>query len=114
MTESAQNSGYGWRYFNSGLEKGVFDFYSNGTARYDDGYNLMQGSWSSRIIVGSYYDQYGNYYNDSHQAFELHVYDNYTKGSIDLLFDDIVVYGNSIIATNYNGSYISRYIFKRY
>jgi hypothetical protein len=114
LSESSQNNGNGWHYFNTGLEEGVFDFYHNGTARYDDGYNLMQGSWSIRRISGGYYDQYGNYYTDLHDSFEVHVYDNYTHGSVDLHFDDVVFTGNKIIGTNYSGNTISKYIFRRY
>ena len=61
-----------------------------------------------------YYDQYGTYFSDVHESFEIHVYDNYTHGSADLYFDDVVFTGGRIIATNYNGGIISRYIFKRY
>lgn len=114
LSESSQNNGGGWQYFNTGLESGVFDFYNNGSATYDDGYNLMRGSWSIRTVSSGYYDQYGNYYSDLHDSFEVHVYDNYTHGSADLYFDDVVFTGNKIIATNYNGNTISKYIFRRY
>jgi hypothetical protein len=114
LSESTKFNGSGWYYFNTGLESGVFDFYSNGAARYDDGYNLMKGSWQIRTTSAGYYDQYGNYYNDLHDTFEVHVYDSYTHGSADLYFDDVVFTGDRIIATNYNGGSISRYVFRRY
>ena len=114
LSESAKNNGNGWYYFNTGLENGVFDFYNDGSAKYDDGYNLMRGSWNIQTIVSGYYDQYGNYYNDAHQSFEIHVYDNLTHGSAELYFDDVLFTGNKIIATNYNGNIIARYIFRRY
>ena len=114
LSESSQNNGFGWHYFNTGLESGVFSFYNDGTAKYDDGNNLMRGSWDIRSVSSGYYDQYGNYYNDIHDSFEIHVYDNYTHASADLYFDDVLFTGNRIIATNYNGSMISRYIFSRY
>lgn len=114
LSESTHYNGSSWYYFNTGLEKGVFDFYSNGSAKYDDGYNLMRGNWQIHTVSAGYYDQYGNYYNDLHDTFEIHVYDNYTHGSADLYFDDAVFTGNRIIATNYNGGTISRYIFRRY
>ena len=114
LAESSKSSGNGWYYFNTGLESGVFDFYNNGSAKYDDGYNLMKGSWNIRSSSSGYYDQYGTYFSDVHESFEIHVYDNYTHGSADLYFDDVVFTGGRIIATNYNGGIISRYIFKRY
>lgn len=114
LSESSQNNGFGWHYFNTGLESGVFSFYNDGTAKYDDGINLMRGSWDIRSVSSGYYDQYGNYYNDIHDSFEIHMYDNYTHASADLYFDDVLFTGNRIIATNYNGTMISRYIFSRY
>jgi len=114
LTDAAQSNGYGWQHFYTGLENGVFNFYNNGVASYDNGQNLLNGSWNITTVVSGYYDQYGNYYNDSHQSFEVHVYDSYSNSSVDLYFDDVVFTGNQIIATNYNGTYIERYIFGRY
>jgi hypothetical protein len=113
LSDASRSNGYGWQYFNSGLEDGVFDFYRSGAAEYDDGYHLMRGSWRIRTVFGGYYDQYGNYYDRAHDAWEVNVYDSYTGGSIDMYFDEVVVYSNRIIATNYNGTYISRYTFRR-
>jgi hypothetical protein len=114
LSESTQSTGNGWHYFNTGLESGVFDFYNDGSAQYDDGVNLMRGSWQIRTISSGYYDEYGTYYSDLHDSFEVHVYDNYTHNSADLYFDDVRFTGNKIIATNYYGGVISKYIFRRY
>lgn len=114
LSESYQNTGSGWRYVNTGLEGGVFDFYNNGAAEFDDGYNFMRGNWTIRTITAGFYDEYGNYYNELHDSFEVHVYDNATRGSIDLYFDDVRFTGNKIVATNYRGGVISKYVFRRY
>lgn len=114
LNESSQNNGNGWHYFNTGLEAGVFHFYNDGTAKYDDGNILMRGSWDIRSVSSGYYDRNGNYYNDLHQSFEVHMYDSYTHASADLYFDDVIFTGNQIIATNYTGGMISRYVFDRY
>lgn len=113
VSDAARYDRYGWQYFRSGLEDGVFDFYRNGSAEYDDGYNLMRGSWRIITVIGGYYDQYGNYYDRAHDVWEVNVYDSYTRASVDMYFDDIAVYNNRIVATNYNGTYISRYTFRR-
>lgn len=113
LAEAARSNGYGWQYFNTGLENGIFDFYHDGAAEYSDGYHFMRGIWTIRTVVGGYYDQYGNYYHDAHETFEVHVYDAHTRGSVDLYFDEVVIYSNRMVATNYNGSYISRYVFRR-
>ncbi|MFW2478347.1 MAG: hypothetical protein ACN4EP_15610, partial [Sediminibacterium sp.] len=31
VTDAARSDGYGWQYFRSGLEEGVFDFYRDGS-----------------------------------------------------------------------------------
>lgn len=113
VTDAARNYGNSWQYFYSGLEEGVFDFYRNGSAEYDDGYNQMRGSWRIRTVIGGYYDQYGNYYDRAHDVWEVNVYDSYTGASVDMYFDEIAVSNNRIVATNYNGNYVSRYTFRR-
>lgn len=114
LSESYQSTGNGWRAVSTGLEGGVFDFYNDGAAQFDDGYNYMTGSWSIRTVSSGFYDEYGQYYNELHDSFEVHVYDSHTRGSIDLYLDDVRFTGNKIIATNYNGGVISKYIFRRY
>jgi hypothetical protein len=114
LNESYQSTGNGWRAVSTGLEGGVFNFYNSGSAEYDDGYNLMSGNWNIRRVLSGFYDEYGTYYNELHDSFEVHVYDSYTHGSVDLYFDDVRFTGNKIIATNYNGGIISKYIFRRY
>jgi hypothetical protein len=115
LSETMQKSpGSGWTYYRTGLEKGVFTFYRNGTARYEDGYNIMTGNWDLLDLSDGYYDRYGNYYYRPHTGFNMHVYDSYTNNTIDLYFDDIVVSGNNIFATSYNGHTITRYVFDRY
>lgn len=113
LAEAAQNSGGGWRYMNTGLEKGTFSFYGNGAARYEDGYNIMTGTWDIFTLSDGYYDRYGDYYHDTHQAFRVRVYDSYTNNSVELYFDNIVTVGSSLIGTSYNGGTISRYVFDR-
>lgn len=114
LTEASQSDGFNWTYFNSGMEDGVFDFYRNGDAEYDDGFNRMRGQWRIRTLSNGYYDQYGRYQNNIHQTFEVDVYDSRTQGSINLIFDDIVVHPNTLIGTAYDGRYVIRYTFKRY
>lgn len=113
LAEASRSNGFGWQYFRSGLEDGVFDFYRNGDAEYDDGFSLMRGTWRIRTVAGGYYDQYGNYYDRLHDSWEVNVYDAYNRSSIDMYFDEIVVYNNRIVATHYDGYYIQRYTFRR-
>ncbi len=113
ITDAAENDGSGWYSFDPGID-GVFTFYSNGGAEYDDGYSFLQGSWNSHTQTGGYYDAYGNYYTDAHQTFEVQAGSN-NGGAIDLYFDDIsFVNRNAFIGTYYNGKGIEKYTFSRY
>ncbi len=113
LNGAAENYGNGWSSFNAGIS-GVFTFYANGGAQYDDSYSLLQGNWYRYTQSGGYYDEYGNYYTDVHDAFQVQV-SNSTGGSLDLYFDDITFNGsNEFIATYYNGKGIEKYIFDRY
>jgi hypothetical protein len=113
ITDAAENDGSGWYPFNPGID-GVFTFYNNGGAEYDDGYSLLQGSWNSYTQTSGYYDEYGNYYTDAHQTFQVQA-NNTIGGSLDLYFDDIsFANNNQFIGTYYNGRAIEKYIFSRY
>jgi hypothetical protein len=102
----------GWYNFDAGLP-GVFTFYNDGAAQYEDNIGTMQGDWYSNIITTSYYDEYGNYQTNSHNDFSVSVSDN--SGYINLAFDDISFAGNNqFIATYYDGKSIQRYTFTRY
>ena len=114
LDEAAQGNTYGWRSFYTGLETGIFDFYSNGQARYTDGNIIMDGNWYITTVNDGYYDEYGNYYSNVHQSMEIHMYDNYTRSSVDLYFDDINFKGNRFVATYYHNHYIEKYWFSRY
>jgi hypothetical protein len=115
LSETMQSAGgSSWTYYRTGLEKGVFDFYGNGGARYEDDYNVMTGYWNLLQLTDGYYDRYGDYHYEVHQGFKMHVYDNSTNNSIDLYFDDIVTTGGNIIGTSYNGHTITRYVFSRF
>lgn len=114
LTETADNNGSGWNYYKTGLERGVFTFYANGSAQFDDRYNPLTGVWDIITLSAGYYDQFGNYHNDLHQTFRVHVEDRYGNNCIDLYFDDISITNSSIIGTSYNGHTVTRYIFSRY
>lgn len=114
LAGASQHTSYGWQLVHTGLENGVFDFYNGGGATYSDATTNMQGSWAMRYTSGGYYDRYGDYYSGSHYAFEIHLRDRYSAGSVDLFFDEAIVSGNTLIATYYNGNYVSRYVFNRY
>ncbi|WP_153797630.1 hypothetical protein [Foetidibacter luteolus] len=114
LTDAAEGNSYGWQSIYTGLETGVFDFYGNGAARYTDEHVTLQGTWSTTTVTGGYYDEYGNYYNDVHEAMQVNLYDNYTHSSIDLYFDDVSFRNSRFVATYYNNNYIERYWFSRY
>ncbi|MGI8951985.1 MAG: hypothetical protein ACR2FN_10420 [Chitinophagaceae bacterium] len=115
LTDAAQSNGYGWQPFITGFENSVFSFYANGSAQYDDGHLVLTGNWNMQTVTDGYYDEYGNYYTNTHQAFQVHAADAYSNSSIDVYFDDIsFIDNNHFIATYYDGTYIDRYNFSRY
>ena len=114
LTEAAQKDAYGWYTFTTGVERGVFNFYNNGTARYTEGGLTMEGTWTIQSTYGGYYDEYGDYYNDNHKSLTVQVSDYYGKNTISMYFDHVRVYANSFVATNYKSNYIERYRFSRY
>ena len=114
LTDAAQGNSHGWQSVYTGLEAGIFDFYGGGSARYTDADITMQGSWYINTVISGYYDEFGNYYDESHQAMEVHLSDPYTHSTIDLYFDDVDFRGNRFVATYYNSHSIERYWFSRY
>lgn len=114
LTETAQYNGYGWTIFHSGLEQGVFDFYSNGNATYSDVYGDMSGYWSIATLRDGYYDEFGNFYTDLHEAMQIDLRDYTTGDNLNLYFNDVSYQGSVFYGTYYSGNYIVRYRFVRY
>jgi len=114
LTNADESDGYSWTPFYTGLENGVFYLYANGSAEYDDGTVIMQGTWYMPAVSGPYYDENGNYQNSYHNSLQLHLSDAYTHSSVDMNFDYVTFTGNRFVATYDNGSTTERYWFSRY
>lgn len=114
LTDAAHKDAYGWYTVNTGVENGVFEFYGNGRARYTEKGVTLEGTWTIRTITDGYYDEYGVYYTNSHQDLSIHVSNYYGDDTIDMYFDNVKIYNNSFVATNYANHYIGRYRFSRY
>jgi hypothetical protein len=103
----------GWYGINTGLENGVFHFYSDGSAMYSDNGLIMHGSWYTNISLNGYYDEYGDFYTDSHETMTVRLSDSYGN-SANMYFDDIRVSGNYLTGTVYDGHTLEKYHFSRY
>ncbi|MBC7651600.1 MAG: hypothetical protein H7101_07620 [Deinococcales bacterium] len=115
LSDAAKGNSTGWRPLYTGLENGVFTFYANGSASYDDGFSRYQGNWIIATSTTGYYDYYGNYYTDFHDALQVQLRDFSTNRNINLYFDDVSFNsGNYFTATYYNNFSIERYGFSRY
>jgi hypothetical protein len=114
LTDAAEKDAYGWTAVNTGVENGVFTFYSNGQASYVENGSTLKGTWSMNAATGGYYDESGVYYTNSHQNMQIHVSNYKGDDVIDMAFDNVTIYPNSFIATNYNNHTIGRYKFSRY
>jgi len=114
LTDAAQKDAYGWYTVNTGVEAGVFYFYNNGRAKYVENGTTLDGTWSMRSITTGYYDEFGVYFTNSHQDLSIHVSNYYGDDTIDMYFDNVKVYSNSFVATNYTNNSVGRYRFSRY
>lgn len=114
LTDASKGNANGWKPLYTGLEGGVFTFYNNGGAAYDDGYNLYKGSWAITTVSTGYYDYYGNYYTDYHDAMQVSLRSN-TGSTINLYFDDVNFNNNNYFTGTYYRNYsVERYGFRRY
>ncbi len=112
LYNASESYGNGWYSFDAGID-GVISFYENGSAQYDDGYNLLQGSWNTQYSQDGYYDEYGNYYTGNHETFQTSLSGG-GNSSLNLYFDDIEFAGNNeFIGTYYTGKGVEKYTFKR-
>jgi hypothetical protein len=114
LTNADESDGYSWQPFYTGLENGIFYLYGNGTAEYDNGSTVMQGTWYMPATNGPYYDENGNYRNSYHNSLQINLSDAYSHGSVDMTFDYVTFTGNRFIATYDNGSTTERYWFSSY
>lgn len=115
VSAAAENDGYGWQPISPVFANGVFEFYDQGSAKYNDANISFAGSWYITNIDNSYYDEYGNFYTDSHQSLETLMNDPYSYNSLNLYFDYIkFVNSNLFIATYFDGKNIERISFSRY
>lgn len=67
ITDVSENNGYGWYSYDAGLN-GIFSFYDDGAARYDDAGTFMQGNWYMNVVTTGYYNHYANYYSNAQQS----------------------------------------------
>lgn len=105
---------YGTSTIYTGYERGQFHFYNDGQAVYDDGFELMKGSWTTRQVNNGYYDNHGNYHSGVFQVFELYL-TNYTRTRvIDWQFEESW-FSNSgrFNAMYYGTNYDYKYVFGR-
>jgi len=113
LTDASGKDAGGWYSINTGLESGIFDFYPNGSATYSDHNVTMHGSWYTSISISGYYDEYGDFYTNSHETMTVRLSDSYGN-SANMYFDDIRVSGNSLTGTVYDGHTLEKYHFSRY
>ena len=73
----------------TGYEKGLFQFYDNGSASYTDTVTLS-GSWRMHYEDRSYYDGNGDYHNQTNLVLLLRLANFSTNRFIDWDFDEAV------------------------
>ena len=114
LSDASTGNANGWKPLYTGLENGVFTFYTNGSAVYDDGFTTFLGSWAITTVSTGYYDYYGNYYTDYHDAMQVSLRSS-GGSTINLYFDDVNFNNNNYFTGTYYRNYsVERYSFKRY
>jgi hypothetical protein len=98
----------------TGYEPGIFHFYSNGQAVYDDGYEVMRGTWNTRQLNNGYYDNHGNYHGGTYQVFDLYLSSYSGTRVIDWQFDESWFSNSSRFNALYYGTNSDyKYVFGR-
>jgi hypothetical protein len=100
---------------NTGYENGLFNFYNNGSAQYEDNAGRLNGRWNLQRTNHGYYDANGNYREENNLIFSINLADFRNNDYLRLDFDDCWFNGSSrFIAVYYTASYQYRYEFVRY
>jgi hypothetical protein len=98
----------------TGYEDGLFYFYDNGQAVYDDGYDLMKGDWDWFRINNGYYDFLGRYQGGSRDVFSLYLRDPYSGRTLNWEFDESWFNNSNQFTAVYNtDKYQYYYVFQR-
>ena len=114
LDNASRANSYGWQTFYAGIENGVLDFYSNGSATYNENHVSLTGNWYISNSNGGYYDESGYYRTGSHQTLYVHLYDSYSNSTIDLNFGYVAFQNNRFVATDYYAGAVEKYEFSRY
>jgi hypothetical protein len=98
----------------TGFEQGLFYFYENGQAEFEDAAGLLRGNWQWRRESNGYYDNEGYYHSGSRQAFRLYMTDFQGYPVIDWDFDDSWMSNNNRFTATFDTyNYTYRYVFVR-
>jgi hypothetical protein len=103
LAYAEKQDAFGRKSMYTGYEDGVFYFYDNGQATYDDGYDFMKGDWL------------WNYHSSSRGRFSLYLYDSYTGRTLNWDFDESWFNGRNQFTAVYSTSNADYYYtFERY
>jgi hypothetical protein len=114
VTDASRQDAHSWYSISSGVENGVFHFYNDGSAEYDEQGTRLQGTWNYQTVYSGYYDASGKYYNGAHKVLSINVSNYAGTDVIDMDLDVADLYGDSLVGTTYTNSYVDFYQFRRY
>lgn len=113
ISDASANDGYGWYSFDHKLP-GLFTFYNDGAALYEESYVIMHGYWEMNTLSSGYYDASGQYYQGLHNDFHVELSSS-ENGYLNMYFNNISFAGNNrFVATYDNGKFVERYTYTRY
>ncbi len=103
-----------WRSVQNDYREGLFTFFNNGAAVYDDDPVQMNGSWHMRKHRAGYYDNDGEWRTDQRIDFDLELYDFSENRVLKLYFDQLIFRGRDRFLAEYRTpNYRYRYDFRR-
>lgn len=106
---------FNWKTINTGYETGKFTFVNNGSATYQDSLSVMKGNWRIRKIRDGYYDNAGNFQDDTRRVLTINLYNFSDNRVINLEFDRFHFNGrNRLVAEYLSPVYRYRYEFVRF
>jgi len=114
VTDASRQDAHSSYSISSGVENGVFHFYNDGSAEYDEQGTRLTGTWNYQTVYSGYYDAYGKYYNGAHKVLSINVSNYAGTDQINMDLDVANLYSDSFVGTTYTNSYVDFYQFRRY
>jgi len=104
----------GWDEISSPYAGGNFHFFENGQAEFTNATDTLKGNWTMRRVRDGYYDEDGDWNDQSHLVMDLFLADFSTNNILNVYFDDFNFRSyNRVVAISQGAGHRTRYRFER-